>query len=128
MPLRFKVHYTPTEARALLPDVRGWLDCIENLSENLREIDEEIDKLQTGGLDLGGEWVEARVAVFAEMSLTLREFSSRQIQIKDLERGLIDFPALLDGREVLLCWEKSEDDIVWWHDLESGYADRQPLF
>ena len=61
------------------------------------------------------------------MQRLLREFESREIQLKDLERGLIDFPAIIGGREVFLCWEQDEDDIEFWHDLETGYAGRERL-
>ena len=47
--------------------------------------------------------------------------------LRDLDRGLVDFPAILEGREVYLCWERGEDEIAWWHDLEAGYGGRQPL-
>jgi hypothetical protein len=57
----------------------------------------------------------------------LQEFRRRQIQVKDLRRGLLDFPALRDGREVFLCWEKDEEDIEFWHDLETGYGGRERL-
>ena len=49
------------------------------------------------------------------------------IVVRDIDRGLIDFPAILEGREVYLCWELDEDGIGFWHDLESGYGGRQPL-
>jgi hypothetical protein len=55
----------------------------------------------------------------------LSEFQSREIQIKDVDRGLVDFPAILGGREVFLCWEKDEQDIEYWHDLDSGYSGRE---
>ena len=58
---------------------------------------------------------------------SLREFQKREIQIKDLDRGLIDFPAILGGKEVFLCWEQDEEDIEFWHDLNSGYAGRERL-
>ena len=61
------------------------------------------------------------------MKSVLLEFDSRQIQVKDIERGLLDFPAIIGGREVFLCWEQDEDDIEFWHDLESGYAGRERL-
>ena len=50
------------------------------------------------------------------------EFQRREIQVKDIDRGLIDFPALLGGKEVFLCWEQDEEDIEFWHDLDAGYA------
>jgi hypothetical protein len=49
------------------------------------------------------------------------------VQIKDFDRGLVDFPHLRDGREVFLCWELDEDDIAFWHDIDGGYAGRERL-
>ena len=50
------------------------------------------------------------------------------IVVRDIERGLIDFPAIHEGREVYLCWELDEPPrIAFWHDLEAGYGGRQPL-
>jgi hypothetical protein len=57
----------------------------------------------------------------------LFEFYSRDIQIKDLERGLVDFPAFIDGNEVFLCWEESEPDIQFWHPLDAGFAGREKI-
>jgi hypothetical protein len=48
--------------------------------------------------------------------------------LKDVERGLVDFPAILDEREVFLCWEKAEDNITHWHDIDTGFAGRKPLW
>jgi hypothetical protein len=47
--------------------------------------------------------------------------------VKDLDRGLVDFPALKDGEEVLLCWHVGEDDVAFWHGLEEGFSGRKPL-
>ena len=49
------------------------------------------------------------------------------IVVRDIDRGLIDFPAIRDQREVYLCWELDEERIAFWHDLESGYGGRRPL-
>jgi hypothetical protein len=57
----------------------------------------------------------------------MTRFQKREIQVKDLDRGLVDFPAYIGGKEVFLCWENGEDDIEFWHDLESGYAGREKL-
>jgi hypothetical protein len=61
------------------------------------------------------------------MKELLQKFESRNILIKDLRRGLVDFPAIIGGKEVFLCWERDEDDIDFWHDIDSGYAGREPL-
>jgi hypothetical protein len=127
MPLHFSRHYTLEEARAPLPDVRQWLDGLDQGQQRLRTLDKKISELMDGGADIGGQPVNQMAATLADCKDLLQQFRRREIQIKDLDRGLLDFPSLRDGREVFLCWEKDEDDIQFWHDLESGYAGREPL-
>jgi hypothetical protein len=59
--------------------------------------------------------------------VALSDIAGRGIQIKDLDRGLVDFPHLRNGREVFLCWELEDDDIEFWHDLDAGYPGRERL-
>jgi hypothetical protein len=47
--------------------------------------------------------------------------------LRDIEHGLIDFPALVGGRQVWLCWQLGEDDVGFWHELETGFGSRRPL-
>jgi len=124
---QFKKHYTRDQARALLPQIRQWLKQLSALRRKLSECDQRLASLTAGGNDVGGETVNRWVRVAADVKATLAEFQRREIQIKELDRGLIDFPAILNGREVFLCWEQDEDDIEFWHDLESGYAGRERL-
>jgi hypothetical protein len=123
----FGKHYTVEEARALLPKVRLWLERLDALRQVLIELDERLSDLGKQGDDLGGELVNRYIRSVADVKSVLNEFQSRQIQLKDIHRGLIDFPALRDGKEVFLCWERDEDDIEFWHDLETGYPGREPL-
>ena len=68
------------------------------------------------------------VAALSSLAEASGELEALGIQLKDYERGLIDFPALRDGRVVLLCWQMGEgDSLEWWHDVEAGFAGRQPL-
>ncbi len=97
------------------------------MRRKLGECDQRLGRLMAGGNDVGGETVNRWVRVVADLKTTLAEFQQREIQIKELDRGLIDFPAILNGKEVFLCWEQDEDDIEFWHDLESGYAERERL-
>jgi len=127
MAFQFKKHYTRDEARALLPQIRQWLKQLSALRRKLNDCDHRLARLMAGGTDVGGETVNRRVRVVADVNATLAEFQQREIQIKELERGLIDFPAILNGKEVFLCWEQDEDDIEFWHDLHSGYAGRERL-
>jgi hypothetical protein len=124
---RFQKHYTREEARELLPRVREWLQKINDLRERLDKYNLRIVSMATEGQDLGGETVNQSIKAAAEIRELLLEFQKREILLKDLERGLVDFPALIGGREVFLCWEKDEDDIEFWHDIDSGYAGRERL-
>ena len=127
MPLHFQKHYSIEEARALLPQIREWLAALHQLRGRLKIADDRIAQMIAGGSDAGGSSVNAQIRLLAEFQNLLREFARREIQIKDLERGLIDFPAIIGGKEVFLCWEQDEDDIEFWHDLETGYAGRERL-
>ena len=124
---QFKQHYTRDQARALLPQIRQWLKQLSALRQKLSDCDQRVARLMADGNDVGGETVNRWVRVVADLKSTLAEFQQREIQIKELDRGLIDFPALLDGKEVFLCWEQDEEDIEFWHDLHSGYAGRERL-
>jgi hypothetical protein len=64
---------------------------------------------------------------FLELQRTLGELQAMEVVLRDLERGLVDFPTLRDGREVYLCWEAGESEIGFWHDIDAGYGGRQPL-
>lgn len=127
MDYRFNRHYTVEEARALLPQVRAWLERLQQLRDEVEEVERKLALLTARGYDIGGElahcWVRGLIAVYE----TFEEFRSREIQLKDLDRGLVDFPAFRDGREVFLCWEQGDSDIEFWHELDAGYAGREPL-
>lgn len=127
MPHRFKKHYTIEEARALLPQLREWLLQLHQLRRRMKQTDERIGQMIAEGADAGGSSVNAQIKLLAQVQQLLMEFTRREIQIKDLERGLVDFPAIIGGKEVFLCWEQDDEDIEFWHDLDSGYAGRERL-
>jgi hypothetical protein len=127
MPRRFRKHYTLSEARALLPEVRHWLVRVVQMRDRLEKTEQRLNALIEPGRDLGGELVNNWVRLLADLKDGLLEFHRREIQIKDLDRGLIDFPAIMDGKEVFLCWEQGEEDIEFWHELDAGYGGRERL-
>lgn len=127
MEYRFNQHYELAEARSLLPYVEQWLAEIAEIRKEIQARDEALSEQVSQGHDLGGEPVDSWVKQLAEMKRLLLEFQTREIQLRDLDRGLIDFPALKGGREIFFCWELGEDDIHYWHDIDSGYTGRQPL-
>jgi hypothetical protein len=91
-------HFTPEEANAALGPVRP-----------LAEAGAEIER-------------EAR-----ELARLVDEIAEHGAEVKDLDEGLIDFPALRQGETVLLCWKLGEDEIRYWHRVEDGFAGRRPL-
>jgi hypothetical protein len=127
MAWQFQKHYTRDEARYLLPQIRQWLTRSTELQAEVQKAEERLGGLMAPGSDLGGELVNSWVKRLVDLEEVLLEFQRREIQVKDLQRGLVDFPAILDGREVFLCWEQDEEDIEFWHELEAGYAGRERL-
>ena len=125
--MRFRKHYTRAQARALLPQVRQWLKQLTELQSTLEQCDQHLVALMGPGCDLGGPKVNQWVGTMAQIKSVLLEFHTREIQVKDLDRGLVDFPAMMGGNEVFLCWEQGEEDIEFWHELDAGYAGRERL-
>jgi hypothetical protein len=125
--VKFGKHYTRDEARALLPQIRIWLKHLVRLRNSLERSDGPLQELMAPGRDIGGPQVDKYVRTVVEAETVLREFIQREIEVKDLDRGLIDFPAIIAGKEVFLCWERDEPDIEFWHDLDAGYAGRERL-
>jgi hypothetical protein len=120
-------HYTVEEANAALPWV---VERIERLrSARVRLTDEEVRTAlsEAAPLNGGGEPGRHVSEAFLDMRSALAELQATEIVLRDLDRGLIDFPALHEGREVYLCWEEGEDEVTYWHDLDTGYGGRQPL-
>jgi hypothetical protein len=76
-----------------------------------------------GGGRLGKRVGEA----FLELRAAAAELERREIVLRDLDRGLIDFPTIRDGLEVYLCWIDGEPDIGFWHELDAGFAGRRQL-
>ena len=61
------------------------------------------------------------------LNAMLRQVTDNGIVVRDAERGLVDFPSLRDGREICLCWIPEEDEVRFWHEIDAGFAGRQPL-
>ena len=125
--MRFTKHYSVDEARALLPRVQDWVEQLIRLKDRVAEIEEAWSPPRRQGADLGGPAVHRWLESLVSIREVLAEFETREIQLKDLGRGLVDFPSIREGREIFLCWENGEEDILFWHDLESGYAGRERL-
>jgi len=122
--------FTVEEANALLPTVRGVVGQIQRAYKRVSSAQAQA-RLAAAGAAHGGGGMEGGagyVMSLSELAEASGELEGLGVQLKDYERGLIDFPAMRDGRVVLLCWQMGEgDELEWWHDLEAGFAGRQPL-
>ena len=121
--------FTLSEANELLPGVCTNLKTIQKL---YARIDGYRDAARSaavasefgGGMKGGSQYVKA----LYEIGKITTELHELGVQLKDYSRGLIDFPSMREGRIVLLCWQLGEDEkIEWWHEIEAGFAGRQPL-
>ncbi|HEU4713503.1 MAG TPA: DUF2203 domain-containing protein [Pyrinomonadaceae bacterium] len=122
--------FTIQEANALLPSVRTILAKIQRAHRNLTKYRDEARKASDAAEHGGGGIADgvAYAVVLTEMTSKMSELEALGVQLKDFERGLVDFPSLRDGRVVLLCWQMGEgDELEWWHDVDAGFAGRTPL-
>jgi hypothetical protein len=65
--------------------------------------------------------------VIDQMQAAVGQLDAWDVMLRDIPSGLVDFPALVNGRQVWLCWRLGEDDVGWWHELDAGVAGRRPL-
>jgi hypothetical protein len=120
-------HYTLAEARALLPWVAAQIAAMRSARERLT--DEQVQEALAGAAPTNGGGRPGRAVgeAFLELQSTAGALARREIVLRDLDRGLIDFPALRGEREIYLCWVDGEPDIGFWHELDAGFAGRQEL-
>jgi hypothetical protein len=127
--------FTPDEANAALRDVRP---LVERLVERRRALGEAQTRRAEALVRIAGNGggvdpadlaaLEADVQREAqEIARCIESIGELGAIVKDLDEGLVDFPALRHGEEVLLCWRLGEDEIAWWHRPEDGFAGRRPL-
>jgi hypothetical protein len=129
-----KKYFTPAKAQAMLPLVRSIVKDISDLAHSLRNRHERLDRLQQGGVGKGlitESQLEEEQAAWDRESDRLKECVSELtglgVEIKDPYSGLVDFPCLRNDHEVYLCWKLGEDRLGWWHEIDAGFAGRQPL-
>ena len=128
-------HFTPDEANAELEQVRPLVgDMVEHRRAHVAALarQEELEahiRGNGGGIppavlaDAAAE-VEREARSLARVIDAINEHGA---QVKDLDEGLVDFPALHEGETVLLCWKHGEDEIRYWHRVDDGFAGRRPV-
>jgi hypothetical protein len=122
--------FTVQEANALLPSVRVIVGKIQRSHRQLSHYRDKANKAADAAEQGGGGLAEglAYATILTKLTEQITELEALGVQLKDFERGLVDFPSLRDGRVVLLCWQLGEgDELEWWHDVDAGFAGRTPL-
>ena len=121
-------YFTVDEANALLPRLttllHGMIAARERIITDRPNWEPVLEKAHTNG---GGERAQKLYQDSSTIQTLLGEINEWGILIKDLDTGLVDFPHLRDGREVYLCWRMDEPRVAYWHDVDTGFAGRQPL-
>lgn len=125
--LLFERHYTREEANALLPQVEPLLRKLGEAKDRLTDEEAHEVLAESAPTNGGGEPGTQVGEGFLEVRSLLGALQEAGIVVRDVDRGLIDFPSLRDGKEVYLCWELGEDGVDYWHDLEEGFGGREPL-
>jgi hypothetical protein len=128
-------HFTPEEANAALDQVRPLVEQLVATRQEHAAALERQEELEGKIRGNGGGIPPAELAsataevdgVARRLARLVDEITEHGAQVKDLDTGLIDFPALRHGETVLLCWQLGEDEIAWWHRVEDGFAGRRPL-
>ncbi len=120
-------HYTREEANELLPQIDALLRKLRESKDRLTDADAHEALSEAAPGNGGGEHGTQVGEGFLEVRRLLETLNEAGIVVRDLDRGLIDFPSLLDGREVYLCWELGEESVDYWHELDGGYGGREPL-
>jgi hypothetical protein len=120
-------HFTPEEADAFLPGLEALLRKLREARDSLT--DEEAHRALGEASAGNGGGAEGRLVgeAFLVVRSLLGELQNRGLVVRDIDRGLVDFPAIIDGEEAYLCWQAGEERVAFWHDLDSGFAGRQPL-
>jgi hypothetical protein len=128
--------FTLSEAQTLLPVVEALLRKAQAAGTRAEELENEMQLLSQRIFLSGGMHVDVAAAARRraehdkaeqETKDTLAEIDSIGVQVKDLGKGLLDFPSVMDGKAVLLCWKLGEPSIAHWHTEEEGFAGRKPL-
>lgn len=120
-------HYSLEEASALLPRVAELLAKMRSARDRLGDSEARAALEAAGQSNGGGEPGKVVSEGFIELRESMLELREREIVVRDLDRGLVDFPALRDGQEVYLCWEEGEPEIGFWHEPDTGFRGRRPL-
>jgi hypothetical protein len=121
-------YFTLEEANALLDELRPLVAEMLRIRQELLDMQPELEPVLRKVLNNGGNQVASQAAVlFEELRDLVERIQASGVELKDINSGLLDFLSLRGGREVYLCWRYGEEEIGYWHDVDAGFAGRQPI-
>lgn len=121
-------YFTLQEANATLDLIRPLMEDVQTIRRKILDKQPEAWPAMEKAAGNGGNRVlSSMVQDFEKLDALIHRIQETDVLIKDINLGLLDFPALKDGREVYLCWQYGEGEIAFWHEIEAGYAGRQSI-
>ena len=126
--MSFEKYFTAEEANSLVPELLEVVPLIQEFSRRLlRNYPDVARAREKAKLDGGSRDGVSYLRVALQLNRLSNQLTSKGCVIKGLEQGLVDFPAIRDGKEIFLCWKNPEQSITHWHHLDTGFAGRQKL-
>ncbi|HSS35239.1 MAG TPA: DUF2203 domain-containing protein [Patescibacteria group bacterium] len=117
--------YTLDRANDRIPDLVEMLTVLRAQRDELRDLKGTFDSTEAGD---DQRRLRLRMqGLVDQMQATVARIDGWGITLRDIDTGLIDFPALVNGRQVWLCWQLGEGPVEWWHELDTGFSGRRPL-
>lgn len=121
-------YFTLQQARETLATIRPLMDEIQAIRKEILARQPDVWPVVEKSAGNGGNQTASKlVQEFERLDALIHQVQDTSVLFKDINLGLLDFPALKSGREVYLCWKYGEDDIAFWHEIDAGYAGRQPI-
>jgi hypothetical protein len=121
-------YFTVAEANALLPRVKAVVSDLLDARQRILDAQPDLWPVLEKAIGNGGSKKAGELLVeFERIESSVHALSEMGCILKDINSGLVDFPTIRNGREVLLCWRFDEAEVGFWHDAEAGFAGRQPL-
>lgn len=121
-------YFTLEQARAALEIIRPLVGEILEIRQSILRRQPEVWPVLEKAAGNGGSKVASEIAQeFARLDRNVREILATGALLKDINVGLVDFPAWLDDREIYLCWRYGEEDIRFWHEVDGGFSGRRPI-
>ncbi len=121
-------YFTLQEANETLATIRPLMEQVQIIRQKiLAQQPEAWPAIEKSAGNGGNRALSQMVQDFEKFDVLVHQIQDTGVLIKDINTGLLDFPAIRNGQEVYLCWQVGEEDIEYWHEVETGFAGRQPI-